>query len=431
MARRAFLRGAGALLPLPLLESMLPLTAVADPPAIRRWGIFYFPMGCYRDDFRVGADAAGLPVLPEFLSGALGAVRGDLLWINGLDNEQEGKGGHETAAGTFLCCGDMILPGPSFPKSADQIVADQLAEHYRIPSLVLSGPGFQIAASCCRDVELGLNHISWRGGTTPAAKLQDPRAVFDSVFTADLSPEGIRQAALRRARRRSILDFGRNQARRLELSLIAPDRERLQAYFDSIREIERRIDLAESDATMCAPPGTPPEGPSFEEHNQLMFDLSFLAFQCNVTPVVSFMMDFEFSDRLLSIPGVSSGHHGVSHHEDDGGKIRQFQLIQAFYADRFARFVERAKTVRDVDGRTMLENSVFQLCSGMSDGNDHLRRELPMIIAGNGGGAVRTGRVLEADRPLSDLYKSIMRVMGASGPDVDAFGDPGTDLPLG
>ena len=431
MKRRHFLRGAGALLPLPILETLMPSIAVADPPPLRRWGIFYFPMGCYRDDFVASADAEGLPQLPSFLETALGSVRSDLLWINGLDNLQEGKGGHETAAGTFLCCGDMVLPGPEFPKSADQIVADQLSEHYAVPSLVLSAPGFQIAASCCRDVELGLNHISWRGGTTPAPKLQDPRAVFDSIFVADLSPEGIRQAALRRARRRSILDFGRNQARRLELSLIAPDRERLQAYFDSIREIERRIDLAETSTAMCTPPDAPPEGPSFEDHNQLMWDLAFLAFQCNVTPVVSFMMDFEFSDRLISIPGVSGGHHGISHHEDNGGKIDQFRLINAFYAQRFARFVERAKTVRDPDGRTLLENSVFQLCSGMSDGNDHDRRNLPMVLAGNGGGAIRTGRVIEADRPLADLYRSIMRVMGASGPDVDSFGDATTDLPLG
>ena len=430
MKRRSFLRGAGALLPLPILETLMPSIAVADPPPLRRWGVFYFPMGCYRDDFVATADAEGLPQLPAFLEGALASVRSDLLWINGLDNLQEGKGGHETAAGTFLCCGDMLLPGPEFPKSADQIVADQLSASYSVPSLVLSAPGFQIAASCCRDVELGLNHISWRGGTTPAPKLQDPRAVFDSIFVADLSPEGLRQAALRRARRRSILDFGRTQARRLELSLITSDRERLQAYFDSIREIERRIDVAESSSAMCAPPDAPPEGPSFEDHNQLMWDLAFLAFQCNVTPVVSFMMDFEFSDRLISTPGVSSGHHGVSHHEDTAGKIDQFRAINAFYAARFARFVERAKTVRDPDGRTLLENSIFQLCSGMSDGNDHDRRNLPMLIAGNGGGAVRTGRVLEADRPLADLYRSIMRVMGASGPDVDNFGDATTDLPL-
>lgn len=430
MNRRTFLRGAGALLPLPLLETLAPSIAVADPPPLRRWGIFYFPMGCYRDDFRVAPDAEGLPALPGFLEPALGAVRSDLLWINGLDNLQEGKGGHETAAGTFLCCGDMVLPGPLFPKSADQIVADQLSMHYSVPSLVLSAPGFQIAASCCRDVELGLNHISWRGGTTPAPKLQDPRAVFDSIFVADLSPEGIRQAALRRARRRSILDFGRSQARRLELSLISTDRERLQAYFDSVREIERRIDVAEASVTMCAPPGAPPEGPSFEDHNQLMWDLAFLSFQCNVTPVVSFMMDFEFSDRLLAIPGVSSGHHGVSHHEDNGTKIDQYRRIQAFYAQRFAAFVERAKTVRDPDGRTLLENSVFQLCSGMSDGNDHDRSNLPMVLAGNLGGAIRTGRVLDADRPLSDLYRAIMQAMGATGPDLDTFGDPGAPLPL-
>lgn len=428
--RRMFLRGAGALLPLPFLESLFPGRAMADPPPVRRWGVFYFPMGCYRDDWRVSADAGGLPTVPAHLDGALGPIREDLLWINGLDNPQEGKGSHETAAGAFLNCGPMELPGPSFGKSADQIVADQLAEHYRLPSIVVSAPGFKLAASCCRDVEIGLNHISWRGGTTPAAKIQDPRALFDTIFVADLSPEGLEQAALRRARRRSILDFGRSQARRLERSLIAPDRERLQAYLDSVREVERRLELAWSSAAMCAAPDAPPDGPSFEEHNQLMFDLLFLAFQCNVTPVASFMMDFEFSDRLLAIPGVTSGHHGVSHHEDDGDKIRQYRLIQAFYADRFARFVERMKSVRDPDGRTLLENSVLQLCSGMSDGNDHYRGDLPMVLAGTAGGRITPGRVLDADLPLANLYRTIMRLMGASGAEVDAFGDGTGDLAL-
>lgn len=430
LGRRAFLRGCGALLPLPLLEPFLTSRALADGHAPLRWGVFYFPMGTYHDELSVPAGAGGLPSVPAHLSGSLGAIASDLVWINGLDNSQEGKGSHETAAGAFLNCGPMILPGPEFGKSADQVVADHLAAQYRIPSLVLSAPGFQTAASCCRDVEIGLNHISWRGGTTAAPKLQDVRAVFDTIFAEDLSPEGMALAAQRRARRRSILDFGRAQALRLERSLPTRDRVRLQEYFDSIRELERRMEVAGAMEPMCVAPSAPGEGPSFEDHNQLMFDLAFLAFQCNATPVVTFMMDFEFSDRLLQIPGVTSGHHSVSHHEENGDKIRQYRLIQGFYAQRFASFVERMRSVTDVDGRTLLDNSLLTFSSGMADGNDHNRTNLPLVLAGTAGGRITTGRVIAADRPLADLWRSIMRIMGVPAETVDTFGDGLADLPL-
>lgn len=427
--RRTFLRGCGVLLPLPFLEAMMPSGSGAQMPVQKRWATFYFPHGCYHREWAATPGADGKPDAPGYLQAAMNPIRDDIVWINRLRNPQDGKGDHETAAGAFLNCGAMVLPGPNFEKSADQIVAEQLAEHYRVPSLVLSADGFQQAASCCRDVEVGLNNISYLGGTSPATKIQSPLDLFNMIFSADLSEEGRRLAALRQQRRLSVLDFNRRQTERVRATLGAADRERLGDYLDSVREVERRLQLAGM-MSVCEPPAVPPADPGFLEHNQLMYDLVFLAFQCNVTPVVTFMQDFEFSDRLIDIPGVTSGHHSVSHHEENADRIAQYRLIQAFYAERFRSFVERMKSVRDADGRTLLENSVLMLCSGMTDGNSHDRTEIPMVVAGTGGGMIRTGRVIEADQPLAALYRTTMRIMGATGPAVDTFGDATMDLAL-
>ncbi len=140
------------------------------------------------------------------------------------------------------------------------------------------------------------------------------------------------------------------------------------------------------------------------------------------------MEDFEFSGRRLAIDGVSGGHHDLSHHGSDPDKIRQYRLIQAFYAERFRTFVERMKSVQGVDGKPLLDSSVLMLCSGMSDGNEHTRDELPMVIRGTGGGRIAPNRVLEADRKLASLWRATMRLMGVDGEVVDSFGDAAGDL---
>lgn len=420
LGRRTLLRGLGALLPLPALEIMRGSTpAHAAVASARRWATFYFPHGAYYDDWIL--PAGGPVTLPAFLQPSLGSIASDLVWINKLDNQQDGKGDHETAAGTFLNCGQMVLPGPLLSRSADQLVADQLGGSHRFPSLVVSAPGFQNAASCCTDVEVCLNNISWLGGATPATKIQDPRALFDMIFAEDPSAEGQAAAELRLRRRKSVLDFADGQADRLQQRLGAGDRVRMQDFLDSVREVEKRIEQ-QGIPDACVKPDAPAEGPSFEDHNQLMFDMIFLALQCDLTPVVTFMMDFEFSDRLVAIPGVGTGHHTVSHHQDDPAKVEQLRLYNGFYAGRFAAFVQRMKDAVDLDGAPMLDNSILVLGSGLNDGNSHRRLDLPLVVAGTAGGAITPNRVIDADRPLADLWRTIMTVLGAGGPEVDGFG---------
>jgi Protein of unknown function (DUF1552) len=421
LGRRSLLRGLGALLPLPALEAMIgPAPARAAEPGAKRWATFYFPHGTHGDDWIM---PAGMPlVLPDFLQAALGPVANDLVWINRLDNQQVGKGDHESAAGCYLNCAEMVLPGPELGKSADQIVGDQLGAGFRFPSLVVSAPGYQPAASCCTDVEICLNNISWRGGTTPATKIQDPRTLFDMIFAEDPTAAGQAAAELRLRQRKSILDFADGQGARLQQRLGTTDRQRLQDYLDAVREVELRVEQQGMLPDACVQPPTPSAEPGFEEHNQLMFDMIFLALQCELTPVATFMMDFEFSDRLVSIPEVGTGHHTCSHHEEDPGKIAQLRAYNAFYAGRFAAFVQRMKDTVDLDGSPMLDNSVLVLGSGLNDGNAHKRLDLPVVLAGTAGGMITPGRAIDADRPLADLWRTIMTLVGASGPEVDGFG---------
>ncbi len=422
LGRRSLLRGLGALLPLPALEAMLgPGPARAGGAVAKRWATFYFPHGTHGDDWILPASDAP-PVVPDFLASSLGTIAEQIVWINRLDNQQAGKGDHESAAGCFLNCAEMLVEGPSLSKSADQIVGDQLGAGFRFPSLVVSAPGYQPAASCCTDVEICLNNISWRGGTTPATKIQDPRTLFDMIFAEDPTAAGQAAAELRLRQRKSILDFADGQGVRLQQQLGTGDRQRLQDYLDAVREVELRVEQQGTLPDACVQPAAPTAEPGFEEHNQLMFDMIFLALQCELTPVVTFMMDFEFSDRLVSIPGVSTGHHTCSHHEEDPGKIAQLRGYNDFYAGRFAAFVQRMQSAVDLDGAPMLDNSVLVLSSGLNDGNAHKRLDLPVVVAGTGGGLITPGRVLDADRPLADLWRTIMTVVGASGPEVDGFG---------
>jgi hypothetical protein len=142
-----------------------------------------------------------------------------------------------------------------------------------------------------------------------------------------------------------------------------------------------------------------------------------------MTPVATFMMDFEFSDRRPPIQGLTSGHHTVSHHAEDPNKIMQLRLIHAWYGERFASLVNKMKSARDVDGRTLLDNSVLSFSCGMGDGNQHSGRDIAIAVAGTAGGRLRTGRVYTTKRPVADLHRTILRLMGASGPEADGFGD--------
>lgn len=427
LGRRTVLRGMGALIPLPLLEANLgrSLAQAADelPP---RWAMFYFPNGCYQSEWTCAAAPDGAVELPEFLQPALGAVRDDLVWINGLANGQRGKGDHETASATYLNGQPMVNDGPVLERSVDQHIAEVWKDEYSLPSLTLSADGFRQGAGCCRDVEVALNHISWQGGTTPTTKVQSPHDLFERLFPSGNTPEEHRLAEERRARRRSVLDFARAQIQRLRPSLSNNDAVRMDAYLHSVREVERQL---ETSVVECAAPEQPALELSFEEHNSRMFDLLFVAFQCGLTPTATFMMDFEFSGRRLNIPNVNTSHHLVSHHGEAEPRIRQYRLIQAFYASRFADFVERMKSTQDVDSNSLLDNSLLILGSGLSDGNSHTKRELPTVVAGTAGGRITPGRVIDANRRLSSLWRTSMRLMGVSDDVTDAFGDGDIDLP--
>jgi Protein of unknown function (DUF1552) len=423
LARRTLLQGLGVSLTLPWLEAMVGPRALAQEavPALPRFALFYWPMGSFHDEWKASAAPDGKVALPGFLQDALGPVREQLVWINGLSNSVAGKGDHETAAGTFLNTANMVLPGPRLAKSVDQVLSDAWAASSPIPSLVLSAPGFQQAASCCHDVEVGLNHISWRANSVPATKLQSPRDVFDKLFASGTTLEERRRAEERRRRKLSVLDFVTEDAKRLQGRLGTTDRARLDAFAQSVRETELRV-AALPQPPACTAPATPASSLAFGAHNQAMFDLAALAFQCDLTRVVTFIMDFEFSDRLLPISGVTSGHHSVSHHGEDPDKVRQFRLIQAFYARRWAGFVSKLQGVQVAPGKTLLDESMVMLGSGMSDGNSHDRSKVPLVLAGRGQGKLRTPRVIDTNLPLSALFRALLRASGRPEAEIASFG---------
>ncbi len=426
LSRRTVLRATGVSLALPWLEAMHHKAEAVEPRSTTpRLAVFYFPMGCYQREWNTTPAADGKANIPGFLNDNLKGLRDDLVWFNNVKNQTAGKGDHETAAGTFLNSAAMQLsPSVAFRRSFDQLIADALAKGANppaIPSLTLSAPGFKEASSCCRDVEAGLNYISWQGGATPTTKLQDPRDLFERMFSKGTTVDDRKKAEEARLRKLSALDLAKTQAARLRSNLGKTDRQRLEQHFESIRAVETRLQSSQDNS--CQVPAKPQPGLSFETQNQLMFDLSALAFECDLTPIVTFIMDYEFSDRLIASPGIDSGHHSVSHHGEDANKIRQYRLIQNFYAKRYAAFVERLKNTKASAQKSVLDESAVILASGMNNGDNHLRDALPFILAGKANGKIVAGRVLNADRSVGQIFRSIMRLYGLPDKTIADFGE--------
>lgn len=420
-SRRQLLRGLGASIVLPVFETTLPKKAQAAP-VNKRWGIFYIPNGVPGKDWQATETPMGLPNPPAFFGPGLKALASDLLWINGVNNPRT-TGGHETIGAGFLTHVRIFGATVNTGKSVDQVVADAIGKEYPQSSLQVTAGGFQIGGNCCRHHEASLNNISYR--TTPTAKIQDPGVVFGKIVPIDRGPAGIEAAKKRQALRKSVLDHVGAQTRRLQTELGKSDQMRMNDYLESVREVERKMVMqgAAPVAGCTKPASMPTANLGFEEHMRLMMDAVFLSFQCNLTPMLTYMLDFEFSFRKIPAPGVTSGHHPVSHHGGSPGAIAQLRLIHAWYGEKFAALVARMKTARDVDGKTLLENSVLSLSPGMGDGNAHSGMDIPLIVAGGGQGRLRTGRVFAGRRQLADYHRTILRVMGANTPESESFGD--------
>ena len=425
LPRRTFLRGIGATIALPLLDGMVPaLTAlrVSAAQPVRRLGVVYVPNGIFMDDWTPAGESTGFDLTP--ILEPLGAFRDQTIVLTGLSNKEgdawpgEGAGDHARAAAAYLTGvhpkkteGADIQAGVSM----DQIAARVLGAETQLSSLELSLESREAVGSCDPGYSCAYaNTLSWRSPTTPLPMENDPRVVFERLFGGNEStdPEAWRA---RRDEDRSILDAVGDKVARLQGGLGQRDRSKLEEYLEAIRDIERRIQMAEAQSdrelpVMEQPPGVPE---TFEEHAKVMFDLQVLAYQADLTRVITFMVGHETSQRAYPEIGVPDAHHPLSHHGGDAKKIERLIKVNQYHARMFAYYLERLRETRDGDG-TLLDQSMIIYGSGMSDGNGHNHHNLPTLLVGGGAGQVTGGRHLryEAETPVTNLFLTVLDKLG-------------------
>ena len=431
--RRSFLRGAGAAVALPFLDAMVPAFAAprrltSDAP--RRMAFVYVPNGVIQEAWTpavTGPDFEFTRILEP-----LAPYRRDLLLLSGLTHNNaralgDGGGDHARAASSFLTgihpkktAGADIRLGIS----ADQVAANAIGDATRFASIELGIEPGRLAGNCDSGYSCAYsNSISWRGEKTPNPPEIDPSQVFERMFgdiEAPLDP-AVRQK--RRMRDMSVLDHVIGDATRLRASLGPTDRQKLDEYLESVRDVEKRIEVGAQERDVQAPGMARPQGipPNYSAHTRLMFDLMTLAFQTDMTRIATFMMGREGSNLTYPDIEVNRAHHGMTHHRGDPGKIEDITKVNRHHVEQFAHFLGKLAAAEDGDGR-LLDNTMVVYGSGIGDGNRHTHHDLPVVLAGSGGGSLHPGRHVRyaAETPMNNLYLSLLDRVGVPA---DTLGD--------
>ena len=429
ISRRHVLRGLGVTLALPWLEAMRPLSAVLAGPdggLPRRMAFIYMPNGAHMPAWTPEATGA-LGPLPSSLE-PLADLKDDLLVLSGLAQDGgfahgDGPGDHARAMASFLTgTHPFKTEGANLRAgiSVDQVAAHRVGLATRLPSLEIGCDPSAQAGACDSGYSCAYSsNLSWRSESLPMPKEVNPRLVFERLFAP---------AGPGRARRKHLLDFVQADARTLSGRLGAGDRRKVDEYLSSIREIEQRIDRAGRDAPppegYAVPEGVPADYP---EHARLMYDMIFLAFQADVTRVATFVLANEVSNRSYPFLGVPEGHHELSHHGGKASNQEKLAKINRFHVGLYAAFLARLKATREGDG-SLLDNCMVVLGSSIGDGDRHNHDDLPVVMAGRGGGTLKTGRHLKysGKTPLNNLFLSMLDRMHAP---TDALGDSNGRLP--
>ena len=307
--------------------------------------------------------------------------------------------------------------------SCDQIVANEVGQANRFPSLEVGLEDARQAGDCDSGYSCAYtNNLAWRSETQPLPPVLDPRALFERLFGKGipLSPE----ARLRQAKfRRSILDYVTTDTQKLQSNLGPTDRRKLDEYLTSIREIERQLERAEQDNAQINPGMDKPYGvpADFAEHYKLMTDMITVAFQADLTRVVTFLVTREGTSRAYREIGIPDGHHPLTHHRNDPATMDKVAQINTYHMKQFAGWIEKLKSIKEGDS-TVLDNSMIVYGAGLADGNRHSHEDLPTLIAGRGGNFIQSGqrRVYRRETPMSNLFLSMMDRMGVH---VENFGD--------
>jgi hypothetical protein len=426
--RRTVLRGLGAALALPVFDAMVPALANTATATARRLGVVYVPNGMRMDHWTPSTAGTGFE-LPSILQ-PLEPFRNQLNILSGLHGV-DGEGPHARASTRFLTGiastrdnGSNLRAGISM----DQIAGNKLGRETQLATLELAIDGRDFAGSCDEGFSCAYtNTISWANETTPLPMENNPRVIFERLFGDSGSTDpGIRKQRL--ARDASLLDSVTERASALSRRLGASDQSKLSQYLEAVRDVERRIQMAESQSDRELPVVDQPAGipDTFAEHARLMFDMMALAYETDMTRVVTFMMGREITGRTYAEIGVPDAHHPISHHQRDPVKLEKLLKINQYHVTLFAEFLERLRSMPDGDG-SVLDNSIILYGAGMADSNSHYSSELPILLAGGVAGVGGRHNQYPKGTPLSNLHLSLLDELGAP---VDALGDATGRLPL-
>jgi hypothetical protein len=385
----------------------------------------YFPNGAHQDYWwPTGAGAnfsLGRTMQP------LAALRGSIQVLGGLDHKNaaagnDGAGDHARANATFLTGARARKTDSADIQvgvSVDQIVAQRMGSATRFASMELSCDAVRKSGRCDSGYSCAYQYnLSWASATTPMAPEPNPRLVFERLFGAGGPGERQKNFRHRQETQRSLLDFVLDDARALQRQLAGNDRHKLDEYLTGVREIEQRIQRAEKFGDLPDPQSDTPAGipTNYGDHMDIMYDLMALAFQTDSTRVATLLLAGDGSNRAYPQIGIPEGHHYCSHHRNSEELMEKIGKIDLYYMERFARFLKKLDGIKDVDGRSVLHNSMIVYGCGNSDGNRHTHDNLPIVLAGGGGGTLTPGHYRQyGGRPMSDLFLSLSDRMGVTG----------------
>ena len=431
LPRRTVLRGLGASLALPLLDGMVPAFAALRKTAaapVKRLGVVYVPNGMMMNHWTPSSEGSGFD-LPTVLE-PLEPFRRHIQVLSGMHGV-DGEGPHARSSTRFLTGvgakpdnGSDLAAGVSM----DQLAGRALGRETQLATLELAVDGRDFAGSCDDGFSCAYtNTIVWANDTTPLPMENNPRVVFERLFGDSGSTDpAIRSARLRKDA--SLLDSVTERAGALSRELGARDRAKLDQYLDAVRDVERRIQMAEAQSGRELPVVDQPAGipDTLGEHARLMFDLQALAYETDLSRVVTFMMGREITGRTYAEIGVPDAHHPISHHQRDPAKLAKLTRINQYHVQLFAELLARLEATPDGDG-TLLDHVMIVYGAGMADSNAHASQDLPILLAG--GGASTGGRHVRypAHTPLANLHLSLLDRLGVPA---ESLGHANGRLPL-
>ena len=422
LPRRTLLRGLGASLALPLLDSMVPafraVAATAAKP-INRFGVVYVPNGMIMKEYLPATPGPGYELTPTLQ--ALAPYRDQVLVVSGLNlwgGPTPGRpgGAHAKASTRFLT--DVSPPTSETwldaGISVDQIIAQETGKETQLASLELAMESADTAGACDTGFACAYtNTICWKSANTPLPMQNDPRIIFERLF-GDTDSTDAKTRLARIQQQKSVLDSVRDEMAHLQGALPPGDRTKLTEYLDAVRGVEKRVQIAEKQNNQELPAVEHPSGvpTAWEDHVKLMFDLEVLAFRCDLTRVITLMLGREHSGMTFPQIGVPDAHHPISHHQQEPEKVAKVAKINAYHVRVFTYLLDRLRSTPEGDG-TLLDHVTLMSGAGMADSNSHSPIDIPLLLAGGGAGSLKGGRHIRfKGEPLGNLHLTLLEQMG-------------------